>query len=75
LAATTIGQSDAALGASYRVRAKAVTATTRKMDGVMRLSVAELSALREGLDWRRVHEAREMATPNATGLMIYPAAK
>jgi len=31
-------------------------------DGVMRLSAAQLSALLEGLDWRRVHEARETAT-------------
>src|SRR5205823_599461 len=30
-------------------------------DGVMRLSAAELSALLEGLDWRRVHAAREIA--------------
>ena len=28
-------------------------------DGVMRLSAAQLSALLEGLDWRRVHDARE----------------
>jgi transposase len=28
-------------------------------DGVMCLSAAQLSALLEGLDWRRVHEARE----------------
>jgi transposase len=27
-------------------------------DGVMRLSAAQLSALLEGLDWRRVHERR-----------------
>jgi transposase len=32
-------------------------------DGVMRLSAAELSALLEGLDWRRVHAAREIAAP------------
>jgi transposase len=32
-------------------------------DGVMRLSAAQLSALLEGLDWRRVHEARETTTP------------
>jgi hypothetical protein len=31
--------------------------------GVIRLSAAQLSALLEGLDWRRVHEARETATP------------
>jgi len=31
----------------------------------MRLSAAQLSALLEGLDWRRVHEARETATPGA----------
>jgi len=30
---------------------------------VMRLSAAELSALLEGLDWRRVHTAREIAAP------------
>ncbi len=29
-------------------------------DGVMRLSAAELSALLEGLDWKRVHAAREI---------------
>ena len=27
-------------------------------DGMMRLTAAQLSALLEGLDWRRVHEAR-----------------
>ena len=32
-------------------------------DGVLRLSAAELSALLEGLDWRRVHSARETAVP------------
>ncbi len=32
-------------------------------DGVMRLSAAQLSALLEGLDWRRVHEARVMTAP------------
>jgi transposase len=32
-------------------------------DGVMRLSAAELSALLEGLDWRRVHASREVAAP------------
>ena len=32
-------------------------------DGVIRLSAAQLSALLEGLDWRRVHETREMAAP------------
>jgi len=36
-------------------------------DGVMRLSAAQLSALLEGLDWRRVHEAREAATPTQAG--------
>src|ERR1700745_4481649 len=29
-------------------------------DGVVRLSAAQLSALLEGLDWRLVHEAREI---------------
>jgi len=33
----------------------------------MRLSAAQLSALLEGLDWRRVHEARERATPVQPG--------
>ena len=34
-------------------------------DGVMRLSAAQLQALLEGLDWRRVHEARRTAVPSA----------
>jgi transposase len=34
-------------------------------DGVMRLSPAQLQALLEGLDWRRVHEARRTAVPSA----------
>ena len=34
-------------------------------DGVLRLSAAQLSALLEGLDWRRVHESRQGATPVA----------
>ncbi len=34
-------------------------------DGVLRLTAAQLSALLEGLDWRRVHEARHVATPAA----------
>jgi len=32
-------------------------------DGVIRLTAAQLAALLEGLDWRRVHEARETAAP------------
>ena len=36
-------------------------------DGVMRLSAAQLSALLEGLDWRRVHKARETVTPMQPG--------
>lgn len=32
-------------------------------DAVMRLSAAELAALLEGLDWKRVHAAREIAAP------------
>jgi transposase len=36
-------------------------------DGVIRLSAAQLSALLEGLDWRRVHEAREPAPPLQAG--------
>jgi transposase len=32
-------------------------------DGVIRLSAAQLSALVEGLDWRRVHESRETPAP------------
>ena len=36
-------------------------------DGVMRLSAAQLSALLEGLDWRRVHEARETVAPTQPG--------
>jgi transposase len=36
-------------------------------DGVMRLSAAQLSALLEGLDWRRVHEARKTVRPMQPG--------
>ena len=32
-------------------------------DGVMRLSAAQLSALIEGLDWRRVRAAKETPAP------------
>jgi transposase len=31
----------------------------------MRLSAAQLSALLEGLDWKRVHEPREVTVPLA----------
>lgn len=34
-------------------------------DGVMRLSAAQLQALIEGLDWRRVHEPRRTTVPAA----------
>jgi len=34
-------------------------------DGVIRLSAAELAALLEGLDWRRVHEPRDTRAPVA----------
>jgi len=34
-------------------------------DGVLRLSAAQLSALLEGLDWRRVHEVRRALAPAA----------
>ena len=36
-------------------------------DGVIRLTAAQLSALLEGLDWRRVHEAKEVAAPIMAG--------
>lgn len=35
-------------------------------DAILRLSSAELQALLEGLDWRRVHEPRQVAVPTAT---------
>jgi transposase len=34
-------------------------------DGVIRLTAAQLPALLEGLDWRRVHEANEVLAPQA----------
>jgi transposase len=34
-------------------------------DGTLRLSAAQLSALLEGLDWRRVHESRRTRVPTA----------
>lgn len=36
-------------------------------DGAMRLTAAQLSALLEGLDWRRVHEARRTRVPAQAG--------
>ena len=36
-------------------------------DGVIRLSAAQLSVLLEGLDWRRVHAARETPAPMQPG--------
>jgi transposase len=36
-------------------------------DSVMRLSAAEFAALLEGLDWRRVHAARETPAPMQPG--------
>lgn len=39
----------------------------RVRDGMMRLSAAQLQALLEGLDWRRVHEPRRIAAPVAAG--------
>lgn len=33
-------------------------------DGIIRLTAAQLSALLEGLDWRRVHDARTARTPS-----------
>jgi transposase len=36
-------------------------------DGVMRLSAAEFAALLEGLDWKRVHSAREIPAPMQPG--------
>ncbi|HWF93886.1 MAG TPA: IS66 family insertion sequence element accessory protein TnpB [Xanthobacteraceae bacterium] len=36
-------------------------------DAVVRLSAVELAALVEGLDWRRVHEPREVVVPMVAG--------
>jgi transposase len=36
-------------------------------DGVVRLSAAQLSALLEGLDWKRVHEVRTVIAPAVAG--------
>lgn len=36
-------------------------------DGVIRLSAAQLAALLEGLDWRRVHAGRRPRVPVAAG--------
>jgi len=35
-------------------------------DGVIRLTAAQLSALLEGLDWKRVHESRAVVAPVQT---------
>ena len=39
----------------------------RIQDGVMRLSAAQLGALLEGLDWRRVHGGRRVQAPQIAG--------
>ena len=36
-------------------------------DGVIRLTAAQLAALLEGLDWRRVHEPLETTVPLHAG--------
>ncbi len=36
-------------------------------NGVVRLTAAQLSALLEGLDWKRVHDARVVSAPRAAG--------
>ncbi|HEV7564813.1 MAG TPA: IS66 family insertion sequence element accessory protein TnpB [Microbacteriaceae bacterium] len=36
-------------------------------NGVVRLTAAQLSALLEGLNWKRVHEAREVSAPTVAG--------
>jgi transposase len=36
-------------------------------DGVIRLTAAQLSALIEGLDWRRVHSSKEVPAPSSAG--------
>ena len=36
-------------------------------DGVVRLTAAQLQALLEGLDWRRVHERRTVTAPVTAG--------
>ncbi|MBS7543086.1 IS66 family insertion sequence element accessory protein TnpB [Ancylobacter oerskovii] len=36
-------------------------------DGTLRLTAAQLQALFEGLDWRRVHEPQRISTPIAAG--------
>ncbi len=38
----------------------------KAQDGVMRLTPAQLSALLEGLDWRRVQSTRRTRAPEAT---------
>ena len=39
----------------------------RAQDGVLRLTAAQLSALLEGLDWRRVHAVRQTPVPSSAG--------
>lgn len=36
-------------------------------DGVVRLTAAQLSALLEGLNWKRVHKAHEVIAPTVAG--------
>jgi transposase len=53
------------LFASARSKERSVGQGART--SVMRLSVAQLSALLEGLDWRLVHEAPEIVAPTLAG--------
>jgi transposase len=39
----------------------------KAQDGVLRLTAAQLSALLEGLDWRRVHQSRYARVPVQAG--------
>ncbi len=49
-------------GVVYVFRAKRAD-RVKLIFGVMRLSAAQLQALLEGLDWRRVHEPRRTVVP------------
>ena len=51
----------------YKVLEQGSFAWPKVQDGVMRVSRAQFEALFEGLDWRRVHQARRPRTPLAAG--------
>lgn len=61
------GATVSAVARRYALSLQQLFAWPKVHDGMMRLTAAQLSALLEGLDWRRVHEARRTRVPVQAG--------